>query len=355
LKYLSAVQLMTITTVCQNRPATDRTRLPGLDLLRLLAAILVFSQHAASNCHHDELIDIGGVRIGRIGTALFFLLSGFLSASTSRPPLTWLRDRLVFLFPPYWIVTAVGFLMAWATATKEFGPGQVISQFAGTGYLTHGSHIVNISTWFMSPLLLMYAGATVCRMGSTRWTLPVLTAALVLMALIRTTDAATLFCHGVTYFLAFGLASLPAPRRRHAAVFMCIALAVAALFQTEFRYGAMASLLFVLALPVRSEWRPAQRFTGVAYEWFLVHGLSLAIVSHLTSSYVMIVLAGALLSVVSALTLKQMVKWLSGGLAPFRTENRLQRQAVSETESRPPSVSATSLTSAEGLAPVIRS
>jgi len=282
--------------------------LQGLNQLRFLAAVLVFSQHSLSSSHADDWIDIAGIRIGRIGTAIFFLLSGFLSATTTRKPLTWLKDRLVLLFPSYWLVTIAGFLMAAVTATKSFDGWQVLSQLAGTGYFTHGDHIVNIATWFISPLLLLYAAVTTIRLTSVRIVAPLMIVGLLAVTLADPPDGATIHCHAVTFFMAFAAASAGPRFRTGAVAAMAASLLLLTAFQPEFRYGALASLLLLPALKVQRTVRFCNLFSGIAYEWFLVHGLCLAIVSHFTESPVLILAVGAVLSVVSAICLKSVVR-----------------------------------------------
>lgn len=315
------------------RPAAGGTYLAGLNHLRLLAAILVFAQHAVSNCHHDELIDIGGLRIGRIGTATFFLLSGFLSASSSRSPLVWLRDRLVFLFPAYWIVTIVGFTMAWVTATKSFDVWQVLSQLAGTGYFTHHAHLVNIATWFMSPLLLLYGLTTVSRLLNPRVVTPLLIVSAAVLASGSAPEDATLLCHGVTYFLAGLVATVNPASRSRAVIGMGALMGLMSVVQPEFRYGTIASGLLFMALPVRRASRVSTVFGKFAYEWFLVHGLGLAIVSHLTSHSAVVVVGGGLLSVTGAVLLKRLVAMCPQLMRRVMSRASVRRPIDSVTES----------------------
>ncbi len=180
-------------------------QIQGLNHLRFLAALLVFAQHSLSCSHLDDWIDIRGFRIGRIGTAIFFMLSGFLSAVTTRKPLTWLKDRLTFLFPAYWVVTLAGFFLAWVTATKTFTAGQFVSQMVGTGYLTHGDHIVNVATWFISPLLLLYGAVTFIRLTSVRYMTMGILGAIVISAVTKEPEFATTRCHAVTFLSAFAI------------------------------------------------------------------------------------------------------------------------------------------------------
>ncbi len=306
-------------------------QLEGLNHLRFLAAALVFSQHALSNSHADGWIDIAGFRIGRIGTALFFLLSGFFSATTTRKPLTWIKDRFVVLFPPYWVVTIAGFVMAAVTATKTFDAWQVLSQLAGTGYFTHGDHIVNIATWFISPLLLLYAAVTTIRLTSPRFVTPLLILGLVAATLSEASEGATLHCHAVTFFMAFAVASTGPRFRTAAATAMTATMMLLAMFQPEFRYGALASLLLLPALQVNRTIPLCNQFSAIAYEWFLVHGLCLAIMSHLTQSPTIIIAVGAILSVGAAMSLKGIVRYIPAFAQPTRARSAPAEKATADS------------------------
>lgn len=288
----------------------------GLNLLRFLAAMLVFAQHSLSSSHLDQWIDIGGWRIGRVGTALFFLLSGFLSAKTTRKPLTWLHDRILFLFPPFWIVTLVGFFLAAVTATKTFDGWQVASQLCGLGYFTHGDHMVNVATWFMSPLILLYLAVTVARLISPGVISFFLITGLIVAAMVHAPGDATVYCHSATFFGAFAMALVPEDFRSVSTFAMADVLCLLACFQSEFRYGALASVLLLLAFQVHRKVPLCNHFSGIAYEWFLVHGLCLATVCHLTTSPLTITLIGAGLSVVAAIALQRLVRWTKSFFHP---------------------------------------
>lgn len=309
--------------------------------MRFLAAMLVFTQHAISNSHADHLIDVAGFRIGRIGTAVFFLLSGFLAAASTREPLIWLKSRAALLFPAYWLVTIAGFILAGITATKSFDVWQVVSQMAGTGYFTHGDHLVNIATWFMSPLLALYGAVTLIRLTSPRvislhLTLPLVIAASVGTSLTIATDFAALHCHCVTFFMAFAVASIAERNRTVAAACMAGSLLTLCLFQPEFRYGAVASCLLVPALQIKKEIRICNWFSSIAYEWFLVHGLCLALMDHLTQMSSVIVLAGAALSIIGAMALKSLVQMIGRVIATQNTQpNSDQSAGVSDRVSLP--------------------
>lgn len=287
------------------------SRKPGLDLLRLGAAILVFYQHCFSSCRLEHLIDAGPFRIGRIGTSLFFLLAGLLAGQSSRSPGIWFRDRLVTLFPPFWIITLLGFALAGWTHFKPFDSWQVVCQMSGFGYLTHGETMVNVATWFMSPLLLMYLAVMIGRVIHR----PVIMASLcVLTALtssvIQTGTSSTVDCHVVTFFLAFLLRQQSARRWTGLAFLTSLVLTLALSIQPELRYSCVSFGLLGLSQYVRSSNILAIRFTPIAYEWFLVHGLCLTLITRLTHQPTVVIPVAVVLSVSAAIALKTAISWL---------------------------------------------
>ena len=82
--------------------------------------------------------------MGQLGVAIFLGISALLGSTSRRPPVPWLVQRLRRLFPAYWLVMIVSFILAWATGYKTFTPGQVVSQMLGLGLLTHPGSLVNV-------------------------------------------------------------------------------------------------------------------------------------------------------------------------------------------------------------------
>ncbi len=304
-------------------PKKPFDQIQGLNHLRFLAALLVFIQHSLSSSNLDSWIDVGGWRIGRIGTALFFLLSGFLSAKTTRKPLPWFRDRLVVLFPPFWIVTIIGFILAALTGAKSFDLWQVVSQLGGAGYFTHGDHMINVATWFMSPLILLYLTATLARVFSVKTGIPILIVTVSALALKELPEDAAVYCHAATFFLAFAVGMVSQDMNRVAAMMVPCFMILLACFQPEFKYGALASLLLIPALHLNRRISICNHFSRIAYEWFLVHGLCLSLMSHVTTFPLAIALVGAGLSIVAAIGLQRFVRVLASFLHSEKSDDSL--------------------------------
>jgi hypothetical protein len=289
-----------------------RSRQAGLDVLRLGAAAVIFVQHSISSSHLDEWIDIAGFRIGRIGTAIFFMLAGLLAGGTSRPPVAWFRNRLRTLFPPFWLATAAGFLLAGISHFKSFDAWQVLCQMAGIGYFTHGEHLVNVATWFLSPLLLLYTATMVARLTWPR--AAGLVGVVVSAALAEVVDGyyATMMCHCVTFWSGFLLAGMDGRSRQFGSLGAAAVLAVAMIRQPEFRYGVVALVLLCGSGFIRSAGRLPAAFTGIAYEWFLMHGLCVSLTCRYVHSLAAEIPLAALMSLLAAVGLQRTTRLVFG-------------------------------------------
>lgn len=283
------------------------SRSPGLDLLRLLAALLIFVQHTLSSCHLDAWIDFAGFRVGRIGTSLFFMLAGYFAARSHRPAGLWFRDRLQTLFPPFWLVTILGFFVAAVTGYKPFDTYQVFCQLAGLGYLTHGERMVSVATWFMTPLLLLYTVALLSRLTRPLPASIFAMAVCGLLSVCRQDHWATVLCHAFTFESAFLVGTLAVTRQVRSACLASLVLICLTVVQPEHRYGALSLLAFAGFSPVKQALAAASRFAAVAYEWFLVHSLCILLVTSCTQAFWVALPLGAILSFLSACLLKKVV------------------------------------------------
>jgi len=273
-------------------------------MLRLLAAMLVFVQHTLSCSGHDEWVDFAGFRVGRIRTAIFFILGGFLAATSRRPAVKWFFDRLRSLLPTFWVVTGIGFVLAAIGGRKEFDAWQILCQFSGLGYFTHGEKLINIATWFISPLILLYATVAIVKLKPCRWLSSIITLVLLVVAVRTEENSATIFCHGVVFFLTYSVCTYWPKLSRKMTPTIPLGLVVLSVIQPEFRYGAVASILLTVFTRIQSPFRIANLFSRIAYEWFLVHGICLSVVMHVTQSPMGLGLLGAILSLFVAIGLK---------------------------------------------------
>lgn len=285
-----------------------KQRFPGLDSLRLLAALLIFLQHTLSSCGWNSWIDLGGFRIGRIGTSIFFALAGYFAATTRRTPIAWFRDRMSFLLPPFWIATGIGFVAAGITGYKHFDSFQVMCQFLGIGYFTHGSNMVNVATWFMTPLLMLYLVATVARLTSAKVVFFSFGAICLLAALTQAETEATVACHCLTFSIAYLVGRERIGLQRRLTIIASGAMAVMLLLHPDFRYGCVTFSLLTLGMEQSVPLLLAEGFSSIAYEWFLVHGLCLTLIAPRIGHPLLVAPIAAITSVLAATGLKRLVQ-----------------------------------------------
>lgn len=302
---------------------SKQPRWAGIDCARLIGVALIFVTHALSITGHDALATVHGVRLGRIGTALFLIVAGYMAAVTARSPEAWLAKRLRTLFLPYWIVLAPTFVAAWLTQYKTFDAWQVASQFLGLGLFTHGGELVNVTTWFISAILVLYFIAyTAKRVGET----------MVILAWLAVATCLVLFAgpnYGwVTHASVFLVAYL-LPRN---GALVPVAAAVAGiaylsaytgLNNGNLRYVGLALLVFALLANWRTPLAPMEPLANHSYEWFLLHGPMLHVAKMLTGGQFWPVLIVAIvLTSLGVIVLKQMTLGLHFALdgLPARPE-----------------------------------
>lgn len=256
----------------------SRWMINGLDTLRILALIAVTWQHAASVLGYYESTQWRGISPGQIGVGIFCAISGFLAfRSTQKNVGKWLINRLLRIFPAYWITTVAAFILALFVSDKPISVGLFLSQMAGLGFFTHGWGLINVVSWFISLLLLCYFIAAVALL-STRpcialWL--VLTVS-VLMCFLRI--EVELSRHVISFALA-GLVALQNERR--ILTTMSLGFVLTGLFlDPQFFYSGIALILLISVLihPV-SEGVLIKKSASYSYEYFLIHGIFLVGVS----------------------------------------------------------------------------
>jgi peptidoglycan/LPS O-acetylase OafA/YrhL len=257
------------------REVSRPNRLAGFDALRLAALAAIFAQHACSVAGLDDYPIVGGFRVGRFGTAIFFALSGYFAAASALAPGAWLARRAAHLFPAFWVVTAAGFVAAAATGHKAFDGWQVACQMAGIGLFTHPEQLVNVATWFVTLLGVLYALVYLARRAREP-------AVIGLAAMLAVAYAAyphwhqfdVVACQAATFFGGYILGGAGGRLRGAPLIYVATTAALIPV-QPILTYGVAALALLRVAAAVRADWPAGQIGARYAYEWFLVHGLCL--------------------------------------------------------------------------------
>ena len=143
----------------------------SLDLIRVLAALLVFLYHinmeltVKGSAAAWTSIDAGvNIELGQLGTVLFFILSGFTSSMSyerirneRRPWLSYYKKRLLSILPMFYIAYILAFI-ALRLPDRSYDKTLVFTIFGMDGYLEmHGVHTCYlVGEWFTGCILLIY-------------------------------------------------------------------------------------------------------------------------------------------------------------------------------------------------------
>jgi peptidoglycan/LPS O-acetylase OafA/YrhL len=284
---------------------TDR-RLTGFDWLRVIALALVVLRHVLQVTHLPLSRDVVILDQGQLGVALFCAMAGFFALGGDRPLGRWAADRVLRLFPAYWVVTAAVFAGNALIGYKPASTGLLVSQMLGLGYFTHGGdQLVNVPSWFLSLILACYVLAALVRVAPRRG--PAILALAVVAATLTLADWRTDFVRQVLAFVAgmairdLGLLAAPAALR----VAVVLALPGVAWLAPDLGYAAwaMAAVVAAAAVPLPAL-RPVRFLADHSYEIFLVHGPLLVLLVRLSGLPLVPALGLALvLSVVAAVGL----------------------------------------------------
>lgn len=137
-------------------PLAFTGRMRELDELKGLAMVLVIIYHAGGVFGWQNWLH------GEVGVDIFLIVSGFTLAQTSRemPWGTFLRRRLLRIFPAYWVALGFFILLARYFFETRFSGGNLVTHVLGV----HGVALwdrgafsaINDSFWFITLILLMY-------------------------------------------------------------------------------------------------------------------------------------------------------------------------------------------------------
>lgn len=273
--------------------------------------MLVTWQHAGSVFGDYAALQWQGISPGQVGVGVFCAISGFLAfLSPNADRVQWLCKRLLTLFPAYWIVTCVAFVLAWiGLSNKAPSWGLFVSQMLGMGYFTHGWALVNVVSWFLSLILLCYVIAFVA-MHFRPNRLAVVTClwlvGVVALVLLFGRWEVVLSRH-VLAFAGGGLIALGASRWALVGLSLVL-MAGGVVFNPSMVYGPLALLLLLFVLRTALPDPHLAKWIGrYSYEYFLIHGIALVGVSRSLSNPWVGVPAALVLSVGAAVALAWLV------------------------------------------------
>lgn len=296
----------------------------GLDALRVGAVLLVTTQHALTLTGYEERATLAAVNAGQLGVAIFLGISAYLGALSPRPPVSWLFRRLLRLYPSYWVVIISSFILVWMTQYKVTDGYQFASQMAGIGLFTHGINLVNVPTWFISILLVCYAGLFVARLARQPLALSVLVVAGTAVAIAWFEVPEWPWMHLVTFFLTAALARACPPERR-ALYFLAAGLLVlcGAWLVPAFAYTGITLLLIGALARVAKGPRVLHLVAEYSYEYYLVHGAFLVLLVRVLSARPVLAIAGAIVLAAFAAyflrtSMDEGLDWLARRFRPVR-------------------------------------
>jgi len=274
----------------------------GIEYLKLLAMMLVTAQHSASVINMYQWTLIGDLSWGQFGVSMFMAISGYYSVTGHDPAFPWLVKRLRRLFPAYWLVTILAFILAWATG-RPFTVFQVVSQMAGTGFFTHGWNLINVVSWYISLLLLCY-GITAASRLSSRPVWVIAGAGVVAMMLLVSHAEAALSRHVITYCVCAVIGRLGVNRLLPAAA----GLAVLMFLSSSIIYAVTGMVALWVSLQVRTETSWVLPISDHIYEYFLIHGIFLVGATKVISNPATAVATAIPAAMIGAMLLKMVIQ-----------------------------------------------
>jgi peptidoglycan/LPS O-acetylase OafA/YrhL len=289
-------------------PADNKSRIWAFDVLRLLAMACVALRHLMSITSYDI------VPLPRyLGLGIFSALSGYLALrSLPVDNRRWLRERLLRLYLPYWLVLVCMFLMNWVVQYKPVTWQLMLSQFAGTTYFTHPGQQVGIHTWFVSLLLLNSILTVILRSHAVL--LP-----LFFLATYTCLPLESPFVDCMLAFMAGAMIARFGENSLGAALVGTLCGLLAVRLHPGFWYASFGSFALCLALALSRVSLPRLTRCGNAtYEFYLVHGpIYLACVSILGLSFQETLWLGTAAALVSAWSLRMILPLLRQTAARF--------------------------------------
>jgi peptidoglycan/LPS O-acetylase OafA/YrhL len=250
----------------------------GLDTLRVFALLLVTLQHAASVHDAHSTIVWQGISLGQTGVGVFCAISGYLAFyGSSSNANNWLIRRLLVIFPSYWVITIIAFGLSLIFGTnKPITLGLFISQMFGLGYFTHGWHLINVVSWFVSLILLCYMISYIAKKSKYKNIILMTIASFTLVAVVTRTEVDL-----SRHVLTFVAAALYGIHRNSALeltlpIVSVLFIAIGVYLDPQIFYSGFSLLLLTLST---KGWVFESFYIRIiakySYEYFLVHGICL--------------------------------------------------------------------------------
>lgn len=204
-----------------------------------------------------------------------------------------------------------------------------MSQLLGIGLFTHPYNLVNTPTWFISLLLLCYAGVFFAKVSGG----PVVCGALVSLVLLVWVHLETkpwLTSHLLTFSIAATISFGIRPERiKVASLSAGCAFLIASWDQASFSYTGLALILIgagMYPIPVP---RMIHLIVEFSYEYYLIHGIFLfGMVRFMPLHPILAVTSGIALAALGAVLLKTVLDRVSGWIV-------LQRPKMGQNTSFP--------------------
>ncbi len=273
----------------------------GFDYLRVLALGLVYLQHQFSVLEKLNWVEAFDLNLGQLGVAIFLAISGFLAAQSKREPVAWARARFKRVYPAYWAAILLSFAAAMFSGYKTFSLWQFFSQMAGTGLLTHRDTLINVASWFISLLIILYTQVFAARFLGKPY-LYMTGVAIVGGAMLGSGVFPLIGAHVFIFCLGY-LYNNPKNTWGKWPFYLVVALLICLCpwFRNS-AYCAMAFILLLLSGYIHRPSRIISIISGLSYYFFLIHGIFLVGAQQLFGhmGWLLSIPAGVLGSVVAA-------------------------------------------------------